>query len=151
MCRAYVITGSASGIGATTARLLAEAGHRVIGVDLREADVTADLSRAEDRTRAAAEAAELAGGTVDAVIACAGISSPIPATASINYVGVVELLGALLPALERSEAQSRCCRNRCRRRPGDLPLEETPPLRPPVGPEGIEPSTRGLKVRCSAD
>jgi NAD(P)-dependent dehydrogenase (short-subunit alcohol dehydrogenase family) len=44
MSRTYVVTGAASGIGkATTERLRAD-GHTVIGVDLRDADVTADLS-----------------------------------------------------------------------------------------------------------
>lgn len=42
--RTYVVTGAASGIGAATAELIRERGHKVIGVDLRDADVTADLS-----------------------------------------------------------------------------------------------------------
>lgn len=104
MSRTYVVTGSASGIGATTARMLTERGERVIGIDLKGADVEADLSTASGRLEAAAAATELAGGTIDAVIACAGISAPIPKTISVNYFGVTELLVALLPALARSEA-----------------------------------------------
>lgn len=104
MTRTYVVTGSASGIGATTARLLAERGERVIGIDLRNADIEADLSVPEGRADAAARAIELAGGTIDAVIACAGISAPIPKTISVNYFGVTELLTALLPALAASDA-----------------------------------------------
>ncbi|MCI0157642.1 SDR family oxidoreductase [Leifsonia shinshuensis] len=104
MTRTSVVTGSASGIGATTARLLAERGERVIGIDLRNADVEADLSVPEGRADAAARAIELAGGTIDAVIACAGISAPIPKTISVNYFGVTELLTALLPALAASDA-----------------------------------------------
>ena len=42
MTRTYVITGAASGIGATTAQTLREQGHTVIGVDLKDAEVTAD-------------------------------------------------------------------------------------------------------------
>ncbi len=53
MTRTYVVTGSASGIGATTARLLAERGERVIGIDLRNADIEADLSVPEGRADAA--------------------------------------------------------------------------------------------------
>jgi NADP-dependent 3-hydroxy acid dehydrogenase YdfG len=34
---AFAITGVASGMGEATARLLRAAGHRVIGVDLRDA------------------------------------------------------------------------------------------------------------------
>jgi NAD(P)-dependent dehydrogenase (short-subunit alcohol dehydrogenase family) len=104
MNRTYVVTGSASGIGETTARLLRERGARVIGIDLRDADVEADLSSTEGRQNAAAAAIDLAGGTVDAVIACAGISAPISKTLSVNYFGVVELLEALRPALARSSA-----------------------------------------------
>ena len=40
----FCVTGSASGIGEATVELLTLAGHDVITVDLRDADVTADLS-----------------------------------------------------------------------------------------------------------
>lgn len=104
MNRTYVVTGSASGIGATTARLLTERGARVIGIDLRDADVEADLSTPEGRSAAAEAAIEQAGGRIDAVIACAGISAPIAKTISVNYFGVTELLEALRPALAKSDA-----------------------------------------------
>ncbi|MFF2634193.1 SDR family NAD(P)-dependent oxidoreductase [Microbacterium sp. NPDC058021] len=104
MPRTYIVTGSASGIGATTAQLLRERGERVIGIDLRGADVEADLSTREGRQQAAAKAIELADGRVDGVIACAGISAPIAKTISVNYFGVTELLEALLPALQKSDA-----------------------------------------------
>lgn len=104
MTRTYVVTGSASGIGATTAQILRDRGARVIGIDLKNADVEADLSTTQGRTDAAVKAIEIAGGTIDAVIACAGISAPIPKTISVNYFGVTELLEALRPALAASEA-----------------------------------------------
>lgn len=104
MTRTYVVTGSASGIGAATKGALEAAGHRVIGIDLRGADVEADLSTPEGRTEAAARAIELAGGVVDGAIACAGISAPVPATIAVNYFGVVEVLTQLLPGLAKSDA-----------------------------------------------
>lgn len=104
MTRTYIVTGSSSGIGATTTRLLREQGHTVIGIDLRDAEVNADLSTPEGRAAAAAEAIEQAGGVIDAAIACAGISAPIPATISVNYFGVTELFEALRPALAKSPA-----------------------------------------------
>lgn len=104
MARTYVVTGSASGVGATTARLLTERGEKVIGVDLKNAEVEADLSTQAGRVAAAAKINELSGGVVDAVIACAGISAPRALTISVNYFGVVNLVEELLPALGKSEA-----------------------------------------------
>lgn len=102
--RTYVVTGSASGIGAATATRLRDAGHRVIGVDLHDADVIADIATPEGRTalvdgvRAAASSSHL-----DAVLACAGISSGDPVTVSVNYFGTVATLDGLRPLLAKSE------------------------------------------------
>jgi len=104
MPRTYVVTGSASGIGAATAELLRGRGETVVGIDLRDAEVEADLSTPEGRADAAVQAIDKTGGVVDGVIACAGISAPIGKTMSINYFGVTELLTALLPALRASDA-----------------------------------------------
>ncbi len=104
MPRTYVVTGSASGIGAATAELLRSRGETVVGIDLRGAEVEADLSTPEGRADAAAQAIDKTGGVIDGVIACAGISAPIGKTMSINYFGVTELLTALLPALGASDA-----------------------------------------------
>lgn len=104
MSRTYIVTGSASGIGAATAELLTSRGERVIGIDLRGADIEADLSTPAGRTAAAAQAVELSAGSIDAVIACAGISAPIPLTVAVNYFGVTELLEALAPTLAQSAA-----------------------------------------------
>lgn len=104
MARTYVVTGSASGIGATTSRLLTERGEKVIGVDLKNADVEADLSTQEGRVAAARAVVELSGGVVDGVIACAGIAAPRALTISVNYFGVVNLIEELLPALGKSDA-----------------------------------------------
>lgn len=102
--RTYVVTGAGSGIGASTAALLRERGETVIGVDLKGTEVEADLSTAAGRKAAAARAVELAGGSIDAVIACAGIAAPIPLTVSVNYFGVTEFLELLAPVLAKSPA-----------------------------------------------
>lgn len=104
MRRTYVITGAASGIGAATAELLKEQGASVIGIDLQGSDIDADLSTVEGRKAGAQEALERAGGKIDAVIASAGLSHPIPVTMAVNYFGVTEFLEALLPSLTQAQA-----------------------------------------------
>jgi NAD(P)-dependent dehydrogenase (short-subunit alcohol dehydrogenase family) len=49
MSRVSVVTGAASGIGRATKELLESRGQRVIGVDVHDADVKADLSTADGR------------------------------------------------------------------------------------------------------
>jgi NAD(P)-dependent dehydrogenase (short-subunit alcohol dehydrogenase family) len=104
MTRTYVVTGSASGIGKATAELLTEQGDRVIGVDIANAEVVADLGTAEGRQRLVEAVASASGGTVDAVLAVAGLASPTPATAAVNFFGTVATLEGLRPLLAKSAA-----------------------------------------------
>lgn len=104
MTRTYVVTGSASGIGKATRDLLSEQGHRVIGVDIAEADISVDLGSPEGRTELVRRVEEESGGTVDAVLAVAGLSSPTAATAAVNFFGTVATLEGLRPLLARSSA-----------------------------------------------
>ncbi len=94
---------SASGIGQALARLLRERGDEVIGVDLRDAEVVADLATPEGRARAVASVLELSGGVLDGVVACAGVSGPTPLTVKVNFFGAVALLDGLRPALAAAE------------------------------------------------
>src|SRR5574340_1025547 len=95
MARTYVVTGTASGIAAATAKMLKDQGNTVIGVDIHDADVVADLSTRQGRLDEANKAIELTGGKIDAVIACAGLAHPIAKTVSVNYFGMTEFLGAI--------------------------------------------------------
>ncbi|MDP1721326.1 MAG: SDR family oxidoreductase [Candidatus Nanopelagicaceae bacterium] len=104
MARTYVITGAASGIGAATAVLLQERGAKVIGVDIRNADINADLSTSIGRKDAARSAIKLSGGSIDGVIPCAGLVHSIAKTVSVNFFGVTEFLIELLPTLKNSSA-----------------------------------------------
>lgn len=95
----YVVSGAASGIGAaTTARLTAD-GHRVIGVDLRDAEVEADLSSAAGRTDAVRRVADLAPDGIHGLVPCAGIAGLTgvdPALlVSVNYFGAIALVEGL--------------------------------------------------------
>lgn len=102
--RTYVVTGSASGIGKATKELLEERGHQVIGVDLANADIEADLSTEEGRAGLAASVATASGGTIDAVVAVAGVARFDSLTVKVNHFGAVATLESLLPLLANSEA-----------------------------------------------
>lgn len=104
MTRTYIVTGSGSGMGAATASLLEARGDRVIGIDIRGADIEADLSTPDGRRAAVEAASGAADGAADGVIACAGIAAPIAKTISVNYFGVTETVTGLLPLLQTSAA-----------------------------------------------
>ncbi|WP_341358416.1 SDR family oxidoreductase [Georgenia sp. M64] len=100
----YVITGAASGIGRTTSEILTSRGHRVVGVDLAGVDVDADLSTPDGRERMVEEVRGITGGRIDAVIACAGLSTPTTTTVRVNFYGAVATLQGLRPLLAGSPA-----------------------------------------------
>jgi NAD(P)-dependent dehydrogenase (short-subunit alcohol dehydrogenase family) len=104
MSRTYVVTGSASGIGKATAELLTQRGHRVIGVDMHDSDVTVDLSSAEGRNELVARVTDLATGHVDAIVANAGLATPTAKTIAVNFFGTVATLQGLRPLLAGSSA-----------------------------------------------
>lgn len=104
MSRTYVVTGSASGMGRATTERLRRDGHTVIGVDIRDADLIADLSSLEGRELLVSEVRERTGGTIDGIVAVAGLISASPATVSVNYFGAIATLDGLRPLLAGSEA-----------------------------------------------
>lgn len=104
MTRTYVVTGAASGIGAATAALLTSQGHRVIGVDLRNADVMVDLTTHEGRAALVTHVSDLSGGRIDAIIANAGLATESTATVAVNFFGAVATLEGLRPLLAGSDA-----------------------------------------------
>ena len=107
--RNIVISGSASGIGLATKERLTADGARVIGVDVKDADIIADLSTPNGRKHAIDQSLEMSGGAIDSLVLCAGLSglfSPADTTLSLNYFGSVDLFDALRPAME---GQSNAC------------------------------------------
>jgi NAD(P)-dependent dehydrogenase (short-subunit alcohol dehydrogenase family) len=102
--QAYVVTGSASGMGAAVASRLRAAGHRVVGVDLRDADVVADLSTATGREQAVRSVLAACDGRLDGAVLAAGLG-PRPGLErtilEVNFLGASTLLEGLRPALAR--------------------------------------------------
>jgi len=108
MAKTYALTGSASGIGAATRERLLSDGHRVIGVDVQQADIVADLATPDGRRAAVDGIRERTGGSLDGFVPFAGLSG-LPNRAgslvvSLNYFGAVEMLEALRPLLAAADA-----------------------------------------------
>jgi NAD(P)-dependent dehydrogenase (short-subunit alcohol dehydrogenase family) len=101
--RTIVVTGSASGMGAATVARLERAGHRVVGVDLRDATVTADLGTPDGRAAAIAGVTDAVDGAIDGIVTWAGVAGltdrPGSLLASVNYFGTVAVLDGLRPLL----------------------------------------------------
>ncbi|MFZ2510411.1 MAG: SDR family oxidoreductase [Gordonia sp. (in: high G+C Gram-positive bacteria)] len=98
----YLVTGSASGMGAQVVARLREAGHRVIGVDRVDADVVADLSIPAGRQLAIDEVLSRCDERLDGAVLAAGLGPKRGAERTIvevNVLGVTELLSGLRPAL----------------------------------------------------
>lgn len=103
-----VVTGSASGIGAAVRARFQESGDTVIGIDIRDADIMADLSTREGR-EAAIAAVRQRCDALDRFVACAGLATDAgrPALiASVNYFGAIELLDGLFELLQRGSNSS---------------------------------------------
>lgn len=96
-----VVTGSGSGIGRATANVAARQGWSVIGVDIRDADVVADLSQGAKREAAVANILTLLDGRpLGALVACAGLAAGDASTImKVNFFGATRLAEALLPSL----------------------------------------------------
>jgi NAD(P)-dependent dehydrogenase (short-subunit alcohol dehydrogenase family) len=123
---AFLITGGASGLGAATARMFAEAGGKVVIADLNEeagqalaaelggAFVKCDVSREADATAAVAAATSL--GTLSGLVNCAGVAPavktvgkegphPLDAfrrTVEINLIGTFNMLRLAAAAMSKN-------------------------------------------------
>jgi len=104
--RTIAVTGSASGIGAAVCRRFERSGARVIGVDVHDAAVMADLSEPAGRSAAVSSVDELSGSRLDGLVVCAGLGPQVQPTeliARVNYFGALDVLDGLLPLLSAGE------------------------------------------------
>ncbi|MBT6126786.1 MAG: SDR family oxidoreductase [Halieaceae bacterium] len=119
----YALTGSASGIGAALSLALAEQGHSLITVDLKDADITADLTTVEGRSKVISEVLERAPDGLDGFVPLAGLgggTAPDLLITRLNYFGTVALVEGLRPALaEKSGSVVLLCSNSAPMVPGD--------------------------------
>jgi NAD(P)-dependent dehydrogenase (short-subunit alcohol dehydrogenase family) len=105
--RTIAMTGSASGIGAAARALLERGGARVIGCDVRGAEVLADLSTPDGRAGAIAALRAAAGGRLDGLVLCAGLGpqvEPVERILAVNYFGAADLLVGLQDSLAAGES-----------------------------------------------
>ena len=79
------------------------AGHQVIGVDIADADVVADLGTADGRAAAVAGVVARAGDGLAGLVPCAGLAGlpgrPAPLLISVNYFGTIGMIEGLRDAL----------------------------------------------------
>ena len=97
-----VISGSASGIGGCVRARLEAQGYEVVGIDLKNAEVEADLSTASGRQAAIAGALDKSGGKIDILVLAAGLGGHLDdgqLVAKVNYYGAIELLDGFKDAL----------------------------------------------------
>jgi NAD(P)-dependent dehydrogenase (short-subunit alcohol dehydrogenase family) len=103
-----VVTGAASGIGAACRTRLIASGYTVIGVDVHESDIVADLGTEAGRHLAIDAVGRTCGGSLAGIVTCAGLagspSRPGSLLASVNYFGTVDLLEGLRPLLTSGTA-----------------------------------------------
>lgn len=97
-----VVTGSASGIGNAVRVRLEKDGMRVVGVDLRDAEVIADVSTPEGREAAVRETLAAVDGSIDRLLVAAGVGGhvePASLVPSVNYFGALAVLDGLASAM----------------------------------------------------
>ena len=119
----YALTGSASGIGATLKSALAAEGHSLITIDIKDADIIADLTTAQGRQTVISSVLEMAPDGLHGFIPLAGLgggSAPDLLITRLNYFGTVELVEGLRPALaKKSGAVVLLCSNSAPMMPAD--------------------------------
>ena len=101
-----VVTGSASGMGAATRTRFEKEGDKVIGIDIKNAEIIADLSTEAGRESAIVSVKRHCGGSIDRFVACAGLATyvrPLSLIPCVNYFGAIDLLDGLFELLKQGK------------------------------------------------
>jgi NAD(P)-dependent dehydrogenase (short-subunit alcohol dehydrogenase family) len=100
-----VVTGCSSGMGAATARLLADVGATVIGLDVNPTDAVASFHQVDLRDKSSIDAVVAAiGAGVDSVFSVAGLPGPPFSdldTVLVNFVGARHLIESIRPGMPK--------------------------------------------------
>ncbi|MEM7015718.1 MAG: SDR family oxidoreductase [Pseudomonadota bacterium] len=112
----YVITGAAlgvdnrCGIGGALKKKLTAVGHEVIAVDLRDAEIIADLSTPAGRAQAVEAIHTQASDGIDGLATCAAISGGgsggSRTVAEINFFGTIDLIEGCRDLLKKKNGSA---------------------------------------------
>lgn len=102
--KTIIVTGSNSGMGLASRKLLEKNGHRVIGITHQPGqEICADLSLSAGVDAAVEKAIVLSGGKIDGVFANAGADNQNwELVFGLNYFGIIQMLEKLHPYLKAS-------------------------------------------------
>jgi len=100
----YVVTGGSGGIGGKTVEILRSQGHEVVNVDLKDADICANLATKEGRDYVIKTVHEMFPDGIDGLCCNAGVSGAcgnLKLIISLNYFGAVNLAHGLFGLLKK--------------------------------------------------
>lgn len=103
----YVVTGGSGGIGGKTVEILRSQGHEVVNVDLKDADICANLATKEGRDYVIKTVHEMFPDGIDGLCCNAGVSGAcgnLKLIISLNYFGAVNLAHGLFGLLKKKGA-----------------------------------------------
>ena len=107
-CRRSPSPGRRGGSASALRARLEGDGHAVIGVDVRDAEVVADLGTLEGRRAMVDQVTERSGGALHGVVAAAGVTHDDGAlVTSVNFFGALATLEGLRPLLAGQPGASR--------------------------------------------
>ena len=102
----YIVTGGSGGIGGKTVEILRSQGHEVINVDLKDADICANLATKEGRDHVIKTVHEMYPDGIDGLCCNAGVSGAcgnLKLIISLNYFGAVNLAHGLFDLLRKKK------------------------------------------------